>query len=92
MKAGVGAGFIIMPRFVSQLMGSSLPSGTVFPPQPGSEILDYQPPSGRRTSTREGRVRPERHNPHSIATIRITIARYLVHQLVYCTFCGSRSG
>ena len=63
-----------------------------FSPQPASEILNYLPPIGRRTSARGGRVRPERHNPYSIATIRISIARYLLQQLPHCPFCGSRSG
>ena len=63
-----------------------------FSPQPTSEILDYQPRNRRPTSGRGGRARPERHNPHSIATIRITIARYLLGQLPHCPFCGSRSG
>ena len=64
----------------------------LFPPQPVSEILDYQSRSRRRTSTRGDRVRPERHNPNSIATIRITIARFLAQQLPHCPYCGSRSG
>ena len=34
------------------------------------------------------RVRGERHNPISIATLRITIARYLLAQLPCCPFCG----
>ena len=38
------------------------------------------------------RIRPERHNPHSIATIRIVIARYLIGLLPRCPCCGSRSG
>ena len=43
-------------------------------------MLDYQPPGRRQTSTREGRrIRPERHNPSSIATLRIAIA----HQLLW---------
>ena len=54
-------------------------------------MLDYQPRSRRRTSTREGRrVRPERHNPHSIATLRIVIARLLLGQLPHCPFCGAK--
>lgn len=63
-----------------------------FSPQPVSEILDYQPRNRRRTSVRGGRIRPERHNPHSIATIRITIARHLLQELAHCPFCGSPSG
>ena len=37
-------------------------------------------------------VRPERHNPHSIATLRIILARLLLRQLPHCPFCGSRAG
>ena len=45
-------------------------------------MLDYQPRSCRRTSAREGRrVQPERHNPHSIATLHIVMARHLLPQL-----------
>jgi hypothetical protein len=36
--------------------------------------------------------RPERHNPHSIATLRIILARLLLRQLPQCPFCGSRAG
>ena len=93
MKEGVGADFIITPRCVSPLMGSWSASGTVFPPQPASAMLDYQPRTHRRTFAREDRrIRPERHNPHSIATLRIIIARYLAAQLPYCPCCGSRGG
>jgi hypothetical protein len=60
------------------------------PPQHTSAILDYQPRGRRRTSAREvRRVRPERHNPHSIATLRIAIARRLLGQLSHCPFCGA---
>src|SRR5215813_12359194 len=91
LKAGVGADFTITPLYVSLRMGSSWPSGTVFPPPPAPAILDYQPRSCRRTSTPEGRrVRPERHNPRSIATFRITIARHLIGQLSQCPFCGAK--
>ena len=38
------------------------------------------------------RVRAERHNPHSIATLRIILARHLLGRLPHCPFCGSRSG
>ena len=72
MKDGVGADFTITPHCASLRMGSWWPSGTVFPPLPASAMLDYQPPSHRRTSARVGRrVRPERHNPNSIATLRM---------------------
>jgi hypothetical protein len=53
-------------------------------------MLDYQPPGHRQTSTREGRrIRPERHNPSSIATLRIAIAHQLLGQLPHCPFCGA---
>ena len=46
-------------------------------------MLDYQPQGGRRTSAREDRrLRPERHNPSSIATLRIVVARQLLGQLL----------
>jgi hypothetical protein len=38
------------------------------------------------------RVHPGRHNPHSIATIRILLARWLLRQLPHCSFCGSSPG
>lgn len=91
MKAGDGAVFTTTLPCASQLMGSSSANGTVFPPQHVSEILDYQPRSRRRTSVRVARrVRSERHNPHSIATLRIAIARQLLGQLSHCPFCGAR--
>ena len=93
MKAVVGADFTITPHYASQLMGSSWPSGTVFPPLPAPVMLDYQPRNDRRTSARVARrVRPERHNPHSIASLRILLAHYLLRQLPQCPFGGSRSG
>ena len=89
----IGAGSTITPRYASQLMGSWWPSGTVFPPLPVPVILD-SPPSGQpRTSGHASRrVRPERHNPHSIATIRLVLARLLLRQLPHCPFCGSSPG
>ena len=91
MKDGVGAAFTITPPYVLLHMGSWFPSGTVFPPQPAPVMLDYQPRSCRRTSARaDRRVRPERHNPQSIATLRIAIARQLFEQLPYCPFCGAK--
>ena len=71
------------------LMGSSWPSGTVFPPLPTPVILDSLPSDRHRTSGHAGRrARPERHNPHSIATLRIVLARLLLRQLPHCPFCG----
>ena len=59
-----------------------------FPPRPAAGILDYQSPNSRPTTSPEVRIRPERHNPHSIATLRIILARSLLLQLCRCPFCG----
>jgi SRSO17 transposase len=59
-----------------------------FSPQPTSAILGYAAPQYLPTSGRaEGRARAQRHNPQSIATIRIKIARFLVQQLPCCPLC-----
>jgi hypothetical protein len=59
-------------------MGSWSPSGAVFPPQQTPGILDHAPRNRLKASDCVVlRVRPGQHNPHSIATIRIVIARYL---------------
>ena len=74
----------------SRCMGSWLPSEAVFAPPLVPVILDYPPWSRRGTSGREAhRVRPERHNPCSIATLRVTMARRLLRQLSGGTFCGT---
>jgi hypothetical protein len=53
-------------------------------------MLDYQPRSRRKTSAHAGRrVRPERHNPSSVATLRTILARKLLEQLPHCPFCGA---
>src|SRR5262252_753416 len=88
MKDEVGADFTIMPPYVLPPMGSSWPSGTVFPPRPQSAISNFRSPNSRRSSGPADRVRPERHNPHSIATLRISIARVLIRQLPCCPFVG----
>jgi len=93
MKGAVGVAFTITQPYVSQHMGFWWPSGTVFPPLHAPAMLDYQPRTRRRTSARAGRrVRPERHNPNSIATLRMMIARLLLAQLPHCPFCGSPAG
>jgi hypothetical protein len=58
------------------------------PPQPTSGILGCAPPRYLPTSGRGGRrVRAQRHNPQAIATLRIQIARFLVHPLLCCPLC-----
>jgi SRSO17 transposase len=64
-----------------------------FSPLPESGILDSLPPGRLRTSGHgDRRARLERHNPHSIATMRILLARLLLRQLPHCPFCGSPPG
>jgi len=73
--------------------GFLVANGVVFPPQPASAILDYQHPPRRQTSGHGvRRVRPERHNPRSITTLRMTLAHHLIGTIAHCPFCGSRSG
>ena len=91
-RVATGEGSTTMQRYVSQLMGSWWPSGTVFPPLPAPVILDSLPSSRRRTSAHAGRrARPERHNPHSIATLRIVLARTTVAATSHVR-CGSSPG
>src|SRR5262249_60693627 len=92
-RGPLGADFTIKPHCASQPTASWLVSGAVFPPLPAPAILDSLPSGQRRTSARgDRRVRPERHNPHSIATLRITLGQHLLRQLSQCPFCGSGSG
>ncbi len=64
-----------------------------FSPLPVPVIKD-SPTSGqsRTSGPSRSRARPERHNPHSIATIRIVLARLLLRQLPHCPFCGLSPG
>ncbi len=55
--------------------------------------LGLPTPNRRPTSGRVvRRVRPERHNPRSITTLRMVLARHLIGGIAQCPFCGSRSG
>ena len=87
-KAAAGAAFTIMPPCALRPTVSSLLSGPLFPPQQTAE----------RHSSRHLRypevsdpadlpIRPERHVPTSITTIRITIARVLARKLSRCPCC-----
>ena len=69
MKVVVGADFIITLLVAER---------NHFPPLPARAMLDYQPRNGRRTSARVARrVRPERHSPQSIASLRLLLAHHL---------------
>ena len=64
-----------------------------FSPLLAPVISDSLPPSRRRTCAHAGRrARPERHNPHSIATRRSVLARLLLRPLPHCPYGGSSSG
>jgi hypothetical protein len=78
MKAEAGTGFTITPHLRRSLWVPDRRAEPFFP-QSGRKSWITSPRSRHRTSARGGRVRPERHNPHSIATIRITIASYLLN-------------
>ena len=52
---------------------------------PTPERLQTSGPAARR-------VRPERHNPRSITTLRMALARNLIGGIAQCPCCGSRSG
>jgi len=74
--------FIITPRCASQPTDSWSPKGRRFPPQ------DLVPPRGSRnlpyptvTDPEDPPLRPERHVPNSIATVRRRIIDALVRRL-----------
>src|SRR5215471_12004910 len=82
MKAAVGGDFIITPRSALPLTGFWSSSGPVFPPLPASADWSYAPRGYRPSSSPAARrARAERHNPRSIATLRIKIGRVLLQQL-----------
>jgi hypothetical protein len=90
MKAVDGEDFIIMPLYVSPLTGFLWLSEPVFPPLRAVVNYNYPSPPSRKPSVPAARVRAERHNPHSIATLRIKLARALIRQLPCCPFCGPK--
>jgi SRSO17 transposase len=64
---------------------------TRFSPQPIPADWSYAPRKFLPSSSPGARrARAERHNPHSIATLRIQIARALLRQLPCCPFCVRR--
>jgi len=90
LRDGVGADFIIMRPYASRRMGSWWPSGAVFPPPPEPLNWNYPCPKRRRISGRGALpVRNARHNPWSIATLRMMIAQILLRRLKGCACCGT---
>lgn len=70
--------------------GFLLAEEAVFPPSHTPAISNYQSPNSRPDFARADRVRPERHNPYSIATLRIQLSRHLLGELSCCPFCGPK--
>lgn len=61
---------------------------SLFPPRLEPLTWTYAPRKFRPTSSPAARrLRAERHNPYSIATLRIRLARFLLKRLTCCPFC-----
>ena len=89
-KAGAGAAFTTTPRSASPPTPSSSPNARRFPPQ------DLVPPGNAKklefpkvTGQEDMPLRPERHIPNSIATLKRRIAAALARSLPRCPCCGS---
>jgi SRSO17 transposase len=88
-KGADGQGSIIMPPCASRPMDSWSPRGRPFPPQdlvpPGcSRYLPYP----KVTDPEDPPLRPERHIPNSIATMRRRLINAIVTRLSRCPCCG----
>jgi len=88
MKDAGGVASIITPRCASQPTDSWSPKGRRFPPS------DLVPPRSSRnlpyptvTDPEDPPLRPERHVPNSIATVRRRIIDALVRRLPRCPCC-----
>ena len=89
-KGAVGGASIITPPCASPPTASWSPSGRQFPPQhlvaprrsgrlPYPKVIDPEDPP----------LRPERHIPNSIATVRVRLINALIKTLPRCPCCGS---
>src|SRR3979490_827137 len=90
MKGAGGAASIIMPHSVSPPTASCSPNEAPFPPQ------DHLPPRSPRdlpyptvTDPEAPPIRPERHIPTSIATIRRRLIVALARSLPRCPCCNA---
>jgi hypothetical protein len=89
-RAAAGAASTTTPASASRPTASWWPSAALFPlssasPRDGSRHLRYPAVSSRAVP-----VRPERHVPNSIATIRRCLTVGLVHVLPRCPCCLQR--
>jgi hypothetical protein len=80
-----GADFITMPRFASPPTVSWSRIEAVFRPRPALDSSNLPYPSCRPHGSPAGRA--QRHNPHSMATLRKLIARSLLARFPCCSFC-----
>src|SRR3954451_13244640 len=88
LKAEAGADFIITRLSALPHTASWWQNEVVFPPPHAPANYSYAPRTFRLTSNLAvRRARAERHNPTSIATLRIQVARFLLVQLPHCPFC-----
>ena len=92
-KAGTGAAFTTMPPWRSPPTDSWCRSGAYFPPPATprcSKLETYgfpYPVCPQHSRPEALPVRTERHNPHSIATLRRLIATHLARSLPRCPCC-----
>ena len=91
-KAAAGAAFTTTPRSASPLTPSSSWSGRRFPPQDlvaagNAKRLKFPKVTGQEDMP----LRPERHIPNSIATLKRRIAAALARALPRCPCCGTRN-
>jgi SRSO17 transposase len=88
-KDVAGEGFITTPRCASPLMDSSSPKEAIFPPADlDPEISSRNLPFPRVTDPEAPPLRPERHVPNSIATMRRRLNAGLVATLSRCPCCA----
>src|SRR6187431_1007135 len=89
LRGGVGAASIITPPCASRLMASSFASGAFFPLKIVSvaKRLRYPPVGGRAGIP----LRPERHEPFSIASVRRSLTIALARRLPRCPCCQQPS-
>src|SRR5947209_3162706 len=88
MRGGAGAAFTITPPYALPPTVSWSPRGRLFPPRArplpsGSKRLGYPQVTSRGALP----TRTERHNPHSIATMRARLLVALVSRLPHCPCC-----
>jgi hypothetical protein len=85
MKAAVGVAFIIMPLCALRPMASSFASEVFSPLSSNSDAKRLRYP---RVGSPEGMpIRPERHNPSSITSVRRRLTVALARQLPRCPCC-----